>query len=95
MRIGWWDKLCELQQRHLRGCLKSPHRCKDYEGRVQTSRVIDPIAFSLMLDRLVKSRLFKHPLTQASIAAKPSEAALYNPGEACDLERTLPTFDDL
>jgi hypothetical protein len=42
--------------------LKSPHRCKDYEGRVQTSRVIDPIAFSLMLDRLVKSRLFKHPL---------------------------------
>ena len=47
----------------LRGCLKSPHRCKDYEGRVQTSRVIDPIAFSLMLDRLVKSRLFKHPLS--------------------------------
>ena len=34
-------------------------------------------------------------LTQASIAAKPSEAALYNPGEACDLEGTLPTFDDL
>jgi hypothetical protein len=34
---------------------ESPHRCKDYEGRVQTSRVIDPIAFSLMLDRLVKS----------------------------------------
>jgi hypothetical protein len=48
--------------RVIRGCLKSPHRCKDYEGRVQTSRVIDPIAFSLMLDRLVKSRLFKHPL---------------------------------
>ena len=37
----------------MRGCLKSPHSCKDYDGRVQTSRVIDPIAFSLMLDRLV------------------------------------------
>ena len=34
-------------------------------------------------------------LTQASIAAKPSEAALYNPGEAGDVERTLPTLDDL
>ena len=33
-------------------------------------------------------------LTQSSIAAKPSEAALYNPGEACDLERALPASDD-
>jgi len=27
--------------------------------------------------------------------AKPSEAALHNPGEACDLECALPAFDDL
>src|SRR5271165_3137786 len=34
-------------------------------------------------------------LAQSSIAAKPSEAALHNPGEACDLERALPASDDL
>ena len=33
-------------------------------------------------------------IRRVAIAAKPSETALYNPGEACDLERTLPTFDD-
>src|SRR5258707_3337267 len=32
---------------------------------------------------------------QSSIAAKPGEAALHNPCEACDLERALPAFDDL
>jgi hypothetical protein len=32
---------------------------------------------------------------QASIAAKPGEAALHNPCEACDLERALLAFDDL
>ena len=41
----------------------------------RTSRVIDPIAFSLMVDRLVKPRLFKHPLTLAlplnSLTASP------------------------
>ena len=30
-----------------------------------------------------------------SIASKPGEAALHNPGEARDLERALPAFDDL
>ena len=34
-------------------------------------------------------------LVQSSISAKPGEAALHNPGEACDLERALPAFDDL
>jgi hypothetical protein len=34
-------------------------------------------------------------LAQSLIAAKPSEAALHNPGEAYDLERALPASDDL
>src|SRR5467141_3267171 len=34
-------------------------------------------------------------LAQSSIAAKPGEAALHNPGETRDLERALPAFDDL
>jgi hypothetical protein len=34
-------------------------------------------------------------LLNRAIAAKPSEAALHNPGKACDLERALPAFDDL
>ena len=34
-------------------------------------------------------------LVQSTISAKPGEAALHNPGEACDLERALPAFDDL
>jgi hypothetical protein len=29
------------------------------------------------------------------MASKPSEAALNNPGKACDLERALAAFDDL
>jgi hypothetical protein len=30
-----------------------------------------------------------------SIATEPGEAALHNPGEACNLERALTAFDDL
>src|SRR5271166_2160565 len=56
------NEICNSQR-----VFESPHRCKDYEGRVQTSRVIDPIAFSLMLDRSVKSRLFKHPLIYSHV----------------------------
>src|SRR5208282_5243739 len=69
--------------RNLRGCLKSPPRCKDYEGRVQTSRVIDPIAFSLMLDRLVKSRLFKHPLSEIVIPSRRIQAR--HIGQLCSI----------
>ena len=73
-------------ERDLRGCLKSLSRCETVENKACCSDV-DKRLRSLHAVLVVP--------TQASIAAKPSEAALYNPGEACDLERTLPTFDDL
>ena len=70
----------------VRGCLKVSSRCETVENKACCSDV-DKRLRSLHAILVV--------LTQASIAAKPSEAALYNPGEACDLEGTLPTFDDL
>jgi hypothetical protein len=32
---------------------------------------------------------------ESAIAAEPSKASLYNPGQASDLESALPSFDDL
>src|SRR5271166_5835072 len=83
---GIWREIASRIRLHLRGCVKVSSRCETVENKACCSDV-DKRLRSLHAVLVV--------LTQASIAAKPSEAALYNPGEACDLERTLPTFDDL
>jgi hypothetical protein len=61
---GWVQLVAGQIKLDAKRVFEKSHRRKDYEGRVQTSRVVDPIAFSLMLDRLVKITTFKHPLSR-------------------------------
>src|SRR5271165_334070 len=85
--LQWiWREIASRIRLHLRGCVKVSSRCETVENKACCSDV----------DRRLRSlHAVLVVLTQASIAAKPSEAALCNPGEACDLGHTLLTFDDL
>ena len=79
-------------------CERSVFSVADRPGRMFEKSQADPRRLRIRRVAAMSISVFRSlhaVLVVLTQAAKPSEAALYNPGEACDLERTLPTFDDL